>query len=201
VFFVEKVTSDLTKVANIFVHSIQSGRMGVMVASRGFVQTAESGDRYLVLTNGRRYEGTPGQADYRIVEFERYAVRIEQSESKSFFPSHKSRSTAQLINYPTPHNLGELVNRLGVPIAALLLALVAVPLSAVNPRTGRYYNVIIAVLVYMVYNNVGNFMQAMVAGKKVGFLVGVSAAHVAMALILLVLIGRQLRWFAFLRRR
>jgi lipopolysaccharide export system permease protein len=201
VFFVEKVTSDLTKVANIFVHSIQSGRMGVMVASRGFVQTAESGDRYLVLTNGRRYEGTPGQADYRIVEFERYAVRIEQSESKSFFPSHKSRSTAQLINDPTPHNLGELVNRLGVPIAALLLALVAVPLSAVNPRTGRYYNVIIAVLVYMVYNNVGNFMQAMVAGKKVGFLVGVSAAHVAMALILLVLIGRQLRWFAFLRRR
>jgi lipopolysaccharide export system permease protein len=201
VFFVEKVTSDLTQVANIFVHSVQNGRAGVMVASRGFVQTADSGDRYLVLRNGRRYEGTPGQADYRIVEFERYAVRIEQSESKSFFPSYKSRPTLQLVQEPTPHNLGELTNRLGVPISALLLALVAVPLSTVNPRTGRYFNVIIAVLLYMVYNNLGNFMQAMVANQKVGFLVGVSAVHVAMALALLLLLGQRLHWFAFLRRR
>jgi lipopolysaccharide export system permease protein len=201
VFFVEKVTSDLTQVANVFVHSAQSGRMGVMVASRGFVQTAASGDRYLVLLHGRRYEGTPGQADYRIVEFERYAVRIEQSESKSFFPSHKSRPTAQLIKDPTPVNLGELTNRLGIPISALLLALLAVPLSTVNPRTGRFFNVILAVLVYMLYNNLGNIMQAMVASKKVGFPVGVSAVHLAMALLLLVLLGRRLRWFAFLRRQ
>ena len=86
VFFVEKVSTDLRQVANIFVHSTQDQRRGVMVAKRGYTELKENGDRYLVLVNGRRYEGTPGQADYRVVHFERYAVRIEQKEDDGFLP-------------------------------------------------------------------------------------------------------------------
>ena len=84
VFFVEKLSPDLTQVANIFVHEVRDGRQGVVVASRGYLETAKNGDRYLVALNGRRYSGTPGQADYRVEAFATYAVRIEQSEAKSF---------------------------------------------------------------------------------------------------------------------
>jgi lipopolysaccharide export system permease protein len=201
VFFVEKVTSDLSQVANIFVHSMQSGRMGVMVASRGHLQTADNGDRYLVLLNGRRYEGTPGQADYRVVDFARYAVRVERSAVKDFFPTQKSQPTLQLMKDPTPVNQAELFWRAGIPISTLLLAMLAVPLSTVNPRTGRFFNVMLAVLLYMVYNNLINIVQAWVSDKKLSLLGGMISVHLLMVLVLLVLLGRRLRWFAFLRRR
>ena len=56
---------------------------GVMVAARGFQEIAENGDRFLVLLNGRRYEGEPGSAEYKIYEFERYAMRVETAESRA----------------------------------------------------------------------------------------------------------------------
>jgi lipopolysaccharide export system permease protein len=201
VFFVEKVSSDLTQVANVFVHSAQGGRTRVAVASRGYVQTADNGDRYLVLVNGRRYEGTPGQADYQVVDFARFAQRIEQSEATAFFPTQKSRPTLQLMEDPTPINQAELFWRVGVPVSTLLLAMLAVPLSAVNPRTGRFFNMIIAVLLYMIYNNLINLVQARVSDKHMSLLTGVISVHLVMVLVLLVLLGRRLRWFAFLRRR
>src|SRR5207344_41953 len=87
VFFVEKVSSDLSEVANIFVHAMQNERQWIMVAKRGYTELAENGDRYIVALNGRRYQGTPGQADYRIERFERYSMRIQNERTTPFFPS------------------------------------------------------------------------------------------------------------------
>ncbi len=203
VFFVEKVSSDLSQVANIFVNSIQSGRQGVMVAKRGYTELNEKGDRYLVLIDGRRYEGQPGEADYRVVRFERYSVRIEQSENKTFFPSQKSLSTRQLIENPTAVNLSELTWRVGLPISAMVLACLAIPLSAVNPRTGRFFNVLVAVFVYMIYSNLISIFQAWVAKGSLNPLVGMWTVHVVMIVLLAFLLYRRifgLRFSAMLRR-
>jgi len=53
-----------------------------MVAKQGLQEIAANGDKFIVLLNGTRHEGTPGQLDYKIVEFERYAMRVETGESK-----------------------------------------------------------------------------------------------------------------------
>jgi len=192
VFFVEKVSSDLTQVANIFVHSSQDQRQGVMVAKRGYTELKENGDRYLVLVDGRRYEGTPGQADYRVVRFERYAVRIEQSENKTFFPSQKSYSTRHLLSDPTPVNMSELVWRIGLPVSALVLACIAIPLSAVNPRTGRFFNVLVAVFVYMIYSNLISIFQAWVAKGVLKPMIGMWTVHIVMVGLLALLLYRRM---------
>jgi lipopolysaccharide export system permease protein len=197
VFFVGKVSTDLMQVANIFVHSVQNQRQGVMVAKRGYTEVSENGDRYIVLLNGRRYEGTPGQADYRIVRFDRYAVRIEQSETKAYFPSQKSLSTGQLLRNPTPLNLSELTWRVGLPVSALILAFLALPLSAVNPRTGRFLNVLVAVFVYMIYSNLISISQAWVAKGGVNPVVGMWVVHVGMIGVLALLIHRRMFGFRF----
>jgi lipopolysaccharide export system permease protein len=197
VFFVEKVSSDLSQVANIFVHSVQSQRQGVMVAKRGYTELADNGDRYLILLNGRRYEGTPGQADYRIVRFDRYAVRIEQNEAKAYFPSQKSLSTEQLLQNPTPLNRSELTWRVGLPVSALILSFLALPLSAVNPRTGRFVNVLVAVFVYMIYSNLISIFQAWVAKGGINPMVGMWAVHVVMVLLLALLLYRRMFGFRF----
>src|SRR4029078_4362343 len=96
VFFVDKISEGDDVVNNVFVQSTQNGRLGVMVAQKGYIETAENGDRFVVLVNGRRYEGTPGQVDYRTVDFDRYYLRIEPREAKPGAPTTKGMGTMDL---------------------------------------------------------------------------------------------------------
>jgi len=200
VYFVEEVSGTANLVANVFVSSIQNEKQGVMVASRGFQQTAENGDQFLVLQNGRRYEGEPGSADYKIYEFERYAMRIETKESRApRAPTTKSAATINLLRDPVPANLAELSWRLGLPASALILSLLAIPLSFVNPRAGRSMNLLLALLIYMAYNNLLSITQASIAQSRVSFVVGVLGVHAAMLVILAALFYRRLIVFSLFR--
>ena len=90
VYFIENVDVGKNRVGNIFVQSVQQGKIGTMVAKQGLQETAPNGDRFLVLLNGRRYEGLAGTTEYTISQFERYAMRIETREVKAAAPSAKS---------------------------------------------------------------------------------------------------------------
>ncbi len=114
-----------------------------MVAKEGFQETAPNGDRFLVMLNGTRYEGVPGQADFKIVEFERYAMRIEPPSYDRKCPISRRIPRCYLLQNPTTWNMSELEWRIGLPLSALILALLAIPLSYVNPRAGRSLNLII----------------------------------------------------------
>jgi lipopolysaccharide export system permease protein len=199
VFFVDKLSERDDVVNNVFVQSTHGGRLGVMVAQKGFIETVENGDRFVVLLNGRRYEGTPGTLDYRTVDFERYMLRIEPREAKKdVTPPAKSLSTLDLLADPTPHNIAELHWRVSLPFSVLLMALFAVPLSFVNPRTGKSWNLALAVLAYALYNNLLSIFQAWTAQGKVPTWVGLWPVHVAVIALLAFLLSRQMvsrRWF------
>lgn len=197
VFFVEGQIGEEGRVKNVFISSRQHGRLGVVAAAEGRTEVAANGDRFLVLENGRRYEGTPGSADYRIVEFERYGVRVETRESRGIVPTQKNMAIWELMAQPTPVNLGELLWRVGIPLSALNLALLAIPLSFVNPRAGRTNNLVFALLTFMVYSNLVSVSQAWVSQGKVPFEVGVWAVHVIMFIGLLVLFSRRLMVFSW----
>ena len=197
VFFVEAVAGNERLVKNVFISSVQHERLGIMAAAQGHQETMPNGDRFLVLENGRRYEGTPGQADYRVMEFGRYAVRVETRESQGFVETPKSLSMARLIGNPTRQNLGEILWRIGIPLAAFNLALLAIPLSFVNPRAGRTNNLIFAILTYMIYSNLISLSQAWVAQGRLGFEVGVWLVHGAMLVLLVLLFSRRLIIFSW----
>ncbi len=186
VFFLENLDKETNRVGNIFVQSVEHDKVGSMVAKQGFQETAPNGDHFLVLLNGRRYEGTPGQQDYRIVEFERYAMRVETAEIKQKTPRLQAYSTLYLLQNQTPLNLSELHWRLGLPISALILALLAIPLSFVNPRAGRSLNLMVALVIYMLYNNLISVTNTWVAQGKISASVGLLGLHVLMlALVML----------------
>ena len=197
VYFVEEVSGQENLVANVFVSSVQHGKQGVMVAARGFLETAENGDRFLVLLNGRRYEGEPGSADYRIYEFDRYAMRVEMFEGRApRAPTTKALSTPSLLRDPTPRNLAELSWRVGLPTSAFILTLLAIPLSFVNPRAGRSMNLVLALLIYMVYSNLISITQASIAQSRLSLPAGVLGVHAGMLMILLLLFYRRLSVFS-----
>jgi lipopolysaccharide export system permease protein len=193
VYFVEEVSGSENLVANVFVSSVQHGKQGVMVAARGFQETAENGDRFLVLLNGRRYEGEPGSADYKIYEFHRYAMRVDAIEGRAArAPTTKALSTAALVRDPTAANLAEFSWRVGLPASALILTLLAIPLSFVNPRAGRSMNLVLALLIYMAYSNLLSITQAQISQSRLSLSLGMFAVHAAMLLILLALFYRRL---------
>ena len=200
VFFVDKLSERDDVVNNIFVQSTQNNKMGVMVAQKGYLETAENGDRFVILLNGRRYEGTPGTLDYRTVDFDRYALRIEPREAARQAPTRKATSTLDLIEERGPEPASELHWRLAQPLAVLIMALFAIPLSFVNPRSGRSWNLVLAVLVYALYNNLLSIFQAWTAQGKIPGWLGLWPVHLTMIALVTFLITRQLmrrRWSAF----
>jgi lipopolysaccharide export system permease protein len=195
VFFVESIAGDSQSVQNVFVSSTQHGRTGVMVSERGFAETREGGDRFLVMLQGRRYEGTPGEAAFSSMEFDRYSIRVEGKEGDEPQATQKSLSTLALIENPTRHNLGELIWRIGVPVSALILALLAIPFSFVNPRAGQSVNLLFALLAYMIYSNLLSVSQARVAQGKLDFATGWWLVHGVMLAVLGLMFAHRMGWF------
>jgi lipopolysaccharide export system permease protein len=193
VYFVESISGDASVVQNVFVSSVQQQKSGVSMSRVGRTETAENGDRFIVLEDGRRYEGAPGDEQYRVMEFERYAARIETAESKEPKVSQKSMSTLELIRNPTPGNLGEVLFRVGVPVSAAILVLLAIPMSFVNPRAGRSVNLLFALFTYVVYNNLLSVSQARVAQGRMDFGIGLWLVHAAMIALLVFMFARRMQ--------
>jgi len=193
VFFVESISGDASAVQNVFVSSVHQSRSGVSMSRTGRTETAENGDRFIVLEQGRRYEGSPGDDQYRVMEFERYAARIETKEGSEPQVTHKTLTTWSLIETPTNQNLGELLWRVGVPISALVLVMLAIPMSFVNPRAGRSANLLFALFTYIVYSNLLSVSQARVAQGRMNFEVGWWLVHAGMALLLLFMFAQRMQ--------
>lgn len=197
VFFVEGVDGDLRKVQNIFIATRKPDRTGVVVSREGYIETAENGDRFAVLLRGRRYDGVPGTPEFRVTEFQRYAARIETREVQALAATPRSTPTLQLLqpqDSRQKENIlkGELLWRIGLPLMALNLVLLAVPLSFVNPRATRSINLLFAVFAYLTYSNLLSVVQAWVAQGKLRFEVGWWLLHAVMlGLIALMFLRRN----------
>jgi len=193
VYFVESISGDAATVQNVFVSSVQQQKSGVSMSRVGRTETAPNGDRFIVLEDGRRYEGAPGDEQYRVMEFQRYAARIETAESKEPQLSQKSMTTAQLLAHPTPVNLGEVLWRVGIPVSAAILVLLAIPMSFVNPRAGRSVNLLFALFTYIVYSNLLSVSQARVSQGRMEFGIGVWLVHAAMIALLVFMFARRMQ--------
>lgn len=192
VYFVESFSTLQNKINNIFAQSTQHQKLGVIVAKEGTYETAKNGDSFLTLLNGRRYENTPDTPEIGVMEFERYILRIEPAEAKQEPPSPRSTNSADLLRDHSPANTAELQWRISLPVSAFLLVLLAIPLSFVDPRAGRSANLIMALLVYIVYNNILSILQSWVIRGKLTPLIGLWPAHVVVLLLFVYLFYRRL---------
>ncbi len=193
IFFVEGVTGDATKVKNVFVNTVQNGRTSVVVAKEGTIAVDERGDKFLVMNQGRRYDGVTGESDFRIMSFERYGVLVgRQSQALSGDLSASSLSTPALLAAPNNFNRGELLWRLSLPVMGLLLMLLAIPLGFVNPRGGRSANLMIALLLFVVYSNMISVFQSAVVQQRLTLGVAWWPLHLLAALLIVLLFSWRL---------
>ena len=173
VFFVEGTADNATVVQNVFVNTVDQKGNTIVVAKEGVIEQGADGGAFLVLKNGRRYQGMPGQADFRTMEFERYSMRVA-SKAVALDAERPSKAlpTATLLANPTPDTRAELLLRVSAPITCLMLILLAVPLGFVNPRAGAASNLIIALLIFITYNSLVGVAEGVVRQGKVAFVMG-----------------------------
>ncbi len=201
VFFVERGATEVgEKLQNVFVHSEERGRLDIVAAAQGSVHVDARGNRFVVLEDGRRFEGVAGTAEFRILEFDRYTALVDRPRPTGQVARTRAQPTATLLADRNPRNLGELTARIGAPLAGLLLALLAIPLAYVNPRAGRGHNLILAILAYLVYSNAISVFQAWVAQGRVGVAVALLAPHLAVAAIAALMLYRRQVLVPFWRR-
>jgi lipopolysaccharide export system permease protein len=188
VFFIESMNPETDVIENVFVTDFGKERQLVAVAKEGFIQNLPSGEKQLILEIGRRYEGAPGNTDFRITEFDKYTVKLEDKVIDPIINGPRTLPAWVLIQDLNKAHLGEILWRIGLPLMVFVFAIIAIPLSYMDPRRGRYTALIMAILLYFTYSNLLKLMQAWVSTGKLSFSIGWWLLHVVIALIGLTLI-------------
>lgn len=197
VFYVESISRDHQKARNLFVaeQKKSDNAWTVLSAAEGYQMTdLLSQDKYVVAVNGYRYEGTPGQNAYKIIQFSKYAIRLPDQDVETMHQAQEVIPTSVLWQqyFENPRNAAELQWRFSMPLSVLLLALLAVPLSYVRPRQSRYAQFLPAILIYVIYVEMLFTARDWVEQKTLSISVGMWWVHA----ILILFVGLLFAWSA-----
>ena len=155
--YAEHVSQDGRQLQKVFMQGPSGDLMAVVIADIGHRvdDPKVPGGGMLVLNDGWRYEGLPGRANYRIVRYSEHGIVISPARADNGLGSYDAYPTDQLLKLNDLEAASTVQWRLSVPISVLLLTLLAVPLAKTSPRQGRYGKLLIAVLVYLIFYNMG----------------------------------------------
>ncbi len=166
------------------------GRQLVLVVAEKGRQHRSDPDEpgYLVLENGYRIQGVPGQADYQITQFEEYGQRLSKPKKQRRRDKADTLTTGELMASDKMAHVAALQWRFSVPVLVLVVTLMAIPLSKTNPRQGRFARMLPAVLLYIVYLVMLNGARGAVEDGKLHSLLGLWGVHLLFLLIALMLL-------------
>ncbi|OLF56025.1 LPS export ABC transporter permease LptF [Pseudomonas chlororaphis] len=157
VTYTEQLSDDRTNLGGVFISEKRLNQdkkdqgISVLVAEKGHQDVRPDGNRYLILENGYRYDGNPGQADYRIIKYDTYGVLLAKPDVSDEVTDRDAIPTRDLLGSQDLRANAELQWRLSLPLLVFIVTLMAVPLSRVNPRQGRFLKLLPAILLYMAY--------------------------------------------------
>ena len=192
VIYVEAVDSETGRMSNVFVRVRKPDRQYVLVSRAAYqiVKPSEE-SRFMVLENGYRYTGLPGDATFSVTRFERHAVRIDARAEETFARGRKMLATMALIGSGDSRDIAELQRRISSVVSIVLLGMLAVPLARTSPREGRYAKLFGAIVIYFIYSNALSAFENLVDRAMVPGFVGVWPVHVAMALVVMALLFNE----------
>jgi lipopolysaccharide export system permease protein len=191
VFYAEHVGADGV-LHNVFVQRQIADRIEVALAnSATYSRGAEDGSHLVTLFDGRRYEGIPGHADFRVIEFREHGIPIATPQTIGGTQDPDTKPTRELLGSLAPADIAQLQIRGSAPIMAMLLTLIAVPLSRLQPRQGRYARVGAAIVAYFLYSNLLSVAKVWLEKGDLPPLVGVWWVHLLALGVGLYLVRRE----------
>ena len=204
VFYVESMTRDHTVANGVFLARLTQKKEAnsvdlidqwdVLWADEAYAKTDPvTQEDYVVLKSGQSYAGTPGHADYQVASFETLEARLPHP-AYTFKPDDlRTVSTGELwpLNNPDRAKAAELQWRLSIPLMVMVLTLVGVPLSRVNPRAGKYAKLLPAIVLFFVYANFMFIVRGWIVAGKIPIWLGMWWLHALVALLGILLLWRN----------
>ncbi len=193
IFYAEKLSSDARLMDNVFIQSRQGDKVNVLSsANASKYYDKKTGDQFLLLKNGSRYELSPDHTDFRITQYEKYFVRFQQTALLPVGDRREERPTSALLGSMDTRDIAELQWRISIPIFTIMLGLIGVLLARTTPRQGRYAKLFVAILIYIIYTNMMGVARTWVSHGVVTPLFGMWWVHVVMWAAMFVLFFRDL---------
>lgn len=202
VLFVKGVTADRTQFNDVFMYRTQEKTPPVIDTARiaSYQVDASTGNEYLIFSDGQTSIGQPGEAGYTITEFKRQGVLRPKTELEEPRLQRRSKTLKQLLESEELVDLAEVQWRISIPLAALLLALLAVPLSYTSPREGRFGKIAIAILIYIPYANLLVLSRKWIASGAIPPWIGLWPVHIAVLILVIYLLIKRVGWSWFIQR-
>lgn len=195
VFYIESLSADKKLMNHVFVKNSTPQGDDLFVANHGYQYTdTQTGDSFVVLLDGRRYEGNPEAAHFRIHEYAKATVRMEPKNLQPHARKRDAQSSFELMQSDDIHDLAEFQWRVSMPVSALLLGLLAVLVSRTSPREGRYARLLGAILIYIIYNNLMGVAQNWLQRGKIPPALGMWWVHALLAVVIIALLAREYGW-------
>lgn len=155
VIYIEDFDTKTEQTKGVFIAEQKAISLGInVITSQEAKQWTDPNthSNYIILTNGERYAGKPGRLNYEHMAFDEYGVRVMQKEPK-YYMRERVQSTESLRQNNTPKSHAELQWRLSLTLSVLVMAILALLLSELKPRQGKYANALPAILVIILYTN------------------------------------------------
>ncbi|MAZ77054.1 MAG: LPS export ABC transporter permease LptF [Legionellaceae bacterium] len=208
VYYVEQLSHDRKTMKNVFFAQQLSTKSPdhprwLVVTGQGGHEAVrkDSKQPFVVVNNGYRYQVQPGQLNAQKTHFNQYGQRFDMIPDESSSDDDLSVfSTWRLLPhiFSNKHYAAELQWRLATPLAVLLLALLAVPLSQTNPRHGRFAQLLPAVVIAIIYVNLLFLARGWVDEGSIPGWIGIWWVHLLLLVLVLLLLwrwmGYSLRW-------
>ena len=168
------------------------GRLVLVVADSGMQTKArDTDDRYLSLEKGYRVEGIPGRHDYQITYFDEFGTRLAPPEELSEDTATDAMTNKALMNSSEIEHRIALQWRFSIPIMMLIVTLLAVPLSRIDPRSGRFARILPAVLLYFAYLVSLNTLRGAIESGTLPIGITLIPVHLVFLILALVLISSE----------
>ena len=190
VLFLESANKDSKQIDNVFFQKHHEGESHVDLANATNSYYNEEGRRYMMMHGGTHYVGDAGKAGFKIIKYKEYGIHIAKKQVEAHL-SEKSKSVAELWRSAIPKDQAELQWRFALPLATIIVAFMALPLSRTDPRSGRYGKLALAFILYLVYSNFLGVGKTWIVQQKVPLWLGTWWVHLIAIIFTVYLLKRS----------
>lgn len=180
VTYAEGLSADKSEMNNVF---IADGNT-ILLAKTGTQRVnADNGSRFLELHDGKRFDVAPGELDVEILDFELYGVKIADEAAERKKIKKEAIPTLELFGSADSRNISQLQWRFSLIIMVPICAMIAFPLSKVNPRQGRFARLFPAIILFMMYITILISLRGSLSKGNLNPMIGMWWVHIVYALI------------------
>jgi lipopolysaccharide export system permease protein len=190
VFFSHKLSENKLSHKDVFASNNNNTATTIENAKQAKIQEIKKykGD-YFIFSEGSVIYENDNQTS--VVEFKEHGTKFGKGKLGQK-TTLSSVTSIDLLRSSDSRYIGELQMRISMPIATILLAALAVPLSFNNPRAGRFGKLVLALSVYILYSVALRFANILVSDGHVSPVIGMWWVHIVVALLALTFIKKQL---------